>query len=74
MGDDYINIGPGDECTVENDVDGYPAIRIQNRAWVEAPRWLLFGYPDGDRDMYIDRLITALEQLRETKLQRGADS
>jgi hypothetical protein len=74
MDDDYISIGPGDECTVENDIDGYPAIRIQNRVWVEPPRWLLFGAADHDRDLHIDRLISALEQLRETQPQRGADS
>lgn len=71
MDEDYISIQNGDRFTVENDVDGRPAIKIQNTVWVEGPRWLLFGSVGGKdrRAEVINELIEALIELRDAKEQ-----
>lgn len=68
MDEDYISIQNGDRFTVEKDVDGYPAIKIQNTVWVEEPRWLLMRVAGPhDRATSIDELIRALTELRDAK-------
>jgi hypothetical protein len=64
MDDDYITIEPGDRFTVERDVDGYLAVKIQDAVWVSQPRWLLFHFPGFDQRSRIDELIDALTELR----------
>lgn len=64
MDDDYICIEPGDTFTVQEDRDGFPAVRIVNEVFAEGPRWLLFQHPDRERDARIDALIDALTELR----------
>ncbi|MGP9651970.1 hypothetical protein ACT3TP_15970 [Glutamicibacter sp. AOP38-B1-38] len=57
----------GDTFKVTKDPDGYKAIRVNNSAWVEEPRWLHFGNIDGDKRRLIEDLIYALEQLRASQ-------
>lgn len=65
MHEDHIAVGPGDTFTVTPSPDGYPAIRIENAAFVEDGRWLLFNFPGHDQRTRIDTLIRALTQLRD---------
>lgn len=68
MDEDYISIQNGDRFTVEKDPDGYRAIKIQNTAWVEEPRWLLMRVAgQHDRQTAIDELIHALTELRDVQ-------
>lgn len=65
-GDDGIVIDNGDHFTIEKNSDGEPCIKIQNTAWVEEPRWLLFAVAGKhDRRAAIDELIGALTELRD---------
>ena len=64
---DGLSITYGDEFAVTNDSDGNRAIRIQNGAFVEDPRWLRVEIVGGDRRRYIGELIGALEELRDTE-------
>jgi hypothetical protein len=61
-----LDIGRGDTFTVARDFDGFPAVRIQNTAFVEEPRWLTCSITGPDRQHYLDDLIHALVQLRDT--------
>lgn len=70
MDDDYLTIAPGDRFTVELDADGFPAIKIANAAFDDAPRWLLFKFPGDDQAMRIDELIDALTELRDETAKR----
>jgi hypothetical protein len=54
----------GDTFTVARDEDGYLAVKVQNAAFVEEPRWIL--PPMSERDRYLDALIAALKNLRDT--------
>ncbi|GLU61585.1 hypothetical protein [Paenarthrobacter ureafaciens] len=67
MDETYISIEPGDEFVVTDDTDGYPAVKIQNKAFVEDPRWLLFNSPGPDQNRRINELIYALTQLRDAQ-------
>ena len=58
-------IDRGDHCVLATDSDGFPAIRIQNAAFVEEPRWLGCYVTGPDRSRYINELIDALVQLRD---------
>lgn len=60
-----ITLSWGDACTVDTDEDGRLAVKIQNTAFVEEPRWLGCEVRGGDRAMYLNRLIWALEELRD---------
>jgi hypothetical protein len=60
-------IDRGDGFTVTTDGDGYPAVRIQNKAFVEEPRWLACYVTGPDRRRYLDELIDALVELRDTE-------
>lgn len=62
---DYVSITPGDGFAIDADQDGNPGIRIQNDAFVEAPRWLLFQYPGDDQNARITALIDTLTTLRD---------
>jgi hypothetical protein len=63
---DGISIDRGDGVEVATDPDGYRGIRVANRVWVEAPRWI-YVTVDGkhDRRHAFDELIHALETLRD---------
>lgn len=67
MDETHISIGPGDGFVVTRDTDGYPAVKIQNKAFVEDSRWLLFNSPGPDQGRRINELIYALTQLRDTQ-------
>lgn len=67
MDDDYISIQPGDTITVAEGPDGHPAIKVENSAWIEPPRWLLFQFPGHDQTARIDELIGALVELRDAE-------
>lgn len=66
MDDAYIAINNGDNFTIEQDPDGYPAVKIENTAFLEEPRWLLARVA-GNHDRYstINALIDALTTLRD---------
>lgn len=66
MDDDYISIQNGDEITVAKNSDGDLAVKIENKVWVEQPRWIHVSVAgDHDRTTAINNLIYALEQLRD---------
>lgn len=64
--DEQLAVSLGDRFSVEwrTDLECW-AVRIENGAWVEAPRWLICDLTGGDRARYIDALIGALVELRE---------
>jgi hypothetical protein len=64
MDPEYISITPEYTFTVQNDPDGYPAVKIENKVFVEAPRWLIFS--SDERSAQIDALIDALTALRDS--------
>lgn len=67
---DVITLDYGDQVIVEADPydpDESLAIRVQNGAFVERPRYIRCAVVGGDRARYLDELIGALEQLRDAK-------
>lgn len=64
MGHEYISITPEYAFTVqEAPEDGDLAVKIENRVFEEAPRWLIFS--NDERSAQIDALIDALTELRD---------
>ena len=62
---DTIRIDYADGFSVVPDEDGELAVRIQNKAFVEEPRWITCAVVGGDRERYLNELIWALEELRD---------
>lgn len=63
MDDDFISIEPGDRFEVAEDEDGYPAVRIQNTAFEEAPRWIRIGPLVSDQRRRVRELIYTLQEI-----------
>lgn len=63
--EEHLHIDYGDGFTVTDDEDGDLAVKVQNRAFVEEPRWISCGVRGGDRERYLNELIWALEELRD---------
>lgn len=63
MDHEYISITPEYGFTVQESPDGDLAVKIENKVFVEAPRWLIFS--SGERSAQIDALIGALAELRD---------
>lgn len=66
MDHEYISITPEYAFTVQESPDGDLAVKIENRVFVEAPRWLIFS--TDERNAQIDALVGALTALRDTTL------
>lgn len=64
MDHEYISITPEYAFTVQESPDGDLAVKIENRVFVEAPRWLIFS--TSERNAQIDALVGALTALRDT--------
>lgn len=64
MDHEYISITPEYAFTVQESPDGDLAVKIENRVFVEAPRWLIFS--TDERNAQIDALVGALIALRDT--------
>jgi hypothetical protein len=60
-----INISPGDAFSVAKDDDGYPAVKVENRAWVEDPRWITVSAVGHDDERRIRDLAATLERLAD---------
>lgn len=58
--DEGINITYGDKAKVARDYDGYVAVRIQNTAFVEDPRWITASGYDYDLEENVRNLARAL--------------
>jgi hypothetical protein len=66
MDDETITISNTDAITVEPHFDGHLGIKIQDKTFVESPRWLSIAVAGRhDRARAIDDLINALTQLRD---------
>lgn len=63
--DEGINITCGDECKVACDYDGYVAVKIQNTAFVEDPRWITASGYDYDLERNVRDLAAALVKMAE---------
>lgn len=63
MDHEYISITPEYAFTVQESPDGDLAVKIVNRVFDEAPRWLIFS--SDERGAQIDALIGALTSLRD---------
>lgn len=64
MDNECISITPEYAFTVQESPDGDLAVKIENRVFVEAPRWLIFS--TDERNAQIDALVGALTALRDT--------
>lgn len=63
--DEAITVTNGDKIKFATDPDGYPAVRIENAAFVEAPRWISFGViGKHDTIRAVDDMIHALTTVR----------
>ncbi len=60
----YVRIEPGDQAEFAEDEDGYPAVRIENRVWVQEPQWIAFSGGGYDAQRRVTELIEALELVR----------
>ena len=68
MDEDALNLSYGDGIEVVDDPydPGVPAVRIQNRAFVEDARWIRTSMAPGhDRTSMLNELIRAIEKLRD---------
>lgn len=65
MEDGFITVDYGDKITVAPNGDGELAVKIQNTAFGEPPRWLNIGMTGYDRLRAIEDLISALNRLRD---------
>ena len=63
--DDGINITYGDGFTVARDCDGYVAVKIQNTAFVEDPRWVTASGYDYDLERNVRDLAAALVKMAD---------
>lgn len=63
--DDGINITYGDGFTVARDYDGYVAVKIQNTAFVEDPRWITASGYDYDLEQNVRDLAAALVKMAD---------
>ena len=63
--DDGINITYGDGFTVARDYDGYVAVKIQNTAFVEDPRWITASGYDYDLERNVRDLAATLVKMAD---------
>lgn len=68
MEETLITVDYGDKISVAPNLDGEAAVKIENTAFVESPRWISVGMTGEDRRRAIDELIDALNQLRKVQL------
>ena len=50
----------GDQPKATHDTDGYPAVKLQNRAFVEEPRWITASATDHDMEWLVRDLAQQL--------------
>lgn len=50
----------GDQFTATTDYDGYPAVRVHNRVWVDEDRWITVSATDTDQEHNVRALAAAL--------------
>lgn len=67
MEDDQICVSYGDKIRVGPNLDGELAVKIENSAFGEAPRWLSINMSGYDRLQAIEELIGALNRLRDAE-------
>lgn len=60
-----INITYGDGFKVARDYDGYVAVKIQNTAFVEDPRWITASGYDHDLERNVRDLSAALVKMAD---------
>jgi hypothetical protein len=60
-----LSIERGDTFAVAKDLDGYPAVRIRNRVWVQEDRWIAVSAMDYDQEQNVRDLAAALVKLAD---------
>ena len=55
-----IALARGDQANATDDIDGFPAVQIQNHAWVEEPRWITASAYDLDSEQLVRELAQQL--------------
>lgn len=63
--DQGISITYGDAVKVARDYDGYVAVKIQNTAFVEDPRWITASGYDHDLEQNVRDLARALVKMAD---------
>jgi len=61
--DTGINLG--DTFTATKDCDGYPAVRVRNRVWVEEDRWITASSEGYDQEQNVRDLAAALIKMAD---------
>ena len=71
MSDLQVNLG--DKFKASRDYDGYPAVRVQNSAWVEEPRWITASSTGSDQEQNVRDLAAALLRMADdmNRMRRG---
>ena len=68
-----MQVNLGDKFKAARDSDGYPAVRVQNSAWVEEPRWITGSSTGSDQEQNVRDLAAALLRMADdmNRMRRG---
>ena len=60
-----LRITPGDTFVATKDYDGYPAVRVHNKVWVEEDDWITASDYCGDQEQRVRDLAAALVKMAD---------